>query len=212
MKPQLCISLLLLISAHASGAEEGDLRPIRGAIAPPFWETTWPYVIIGIFLIAAIFGVIAKRTVWKKTPPKAPTPYEIAIGQLEEARALMVAKKDKEFSSVVSDAIRQYIEKRFAIKAPEQTTEEFLVAAAQHPMLKGEALDQLSQFLELCDVVKFAQQSFGAMQREAQYSSAEQFLLESERNLEEHRTSDMEQRTVPNSLGERETLNVPTQS
>lgn len=163
-----------------------DLRPIRGAIAQPLWETPLPYIIIGVLLLIAIIAWIAKQTLWKKAPPKLPTAYEIAIGQLEQARALMLEKKDKAFSSVVSDAIRQYIEKRFEIKAPEQTTEEFLAAAAQHPLLKGKALDQLSQFLELCDRVKFAQQSFGTMQREAQYSSAEQFLLESERNLNEH--------------------------
>ena len=161
-------------------AQADDLRPIRGVIARPFWETPWPYVLLGILIAGIVLAVILKITVLKPNPLKLPTPYEIALDQLREARALMEAERDKAFSSVVSDAIRQYIEKRFAINAPEQTTEEFLAAAAQHPLFKQQALDQLTQFLELCDQVKFAQQSFGPAQRQAQYTSAEQFLKQSE--------------------------------
>ena len=191
MKLTVSIACSMMLSCSCSsiwGAEDGgDLRPIRGIIAEPFWATPLPYILLGILLVIALGIWLGKRTLWKKVPPPLPSAYELAIAQLEQARTLMLEKQDKAFSSVVSDAIRQYIEKRFEINAPEQTTEEFLAAAGRHPLLKGEALDQLSQFLELCDVVKFAQQSFGTLQREAQYSSAEQFLNESEKNLDAQR-------------------------
>jgi len=178
--PWVCLSTVSL-----TGAEGEGLRPIRGAIGRPLWETPLPYIIITALAVISLLAFFYARKRLKKSAPSQPTAYESALAQLQQARTLMQEKKDKAFSSVVSNAIRHYIEKRFAINAPEQTTEEFLAAASQHPLLKGEAFAQLSQFLQLCDVVKFAQQSFGASEREAQYQCAEQFLNESEKVLEE---------------------------
>lgn len=176
-------SNLPLLRADQPATQTTELRPIRGAIPQPFWETPWPYLIIGLVVIVGVAIYLIKKVTARQSQPKQPTPFETAMAQLQQARRFMVEKQDKAFSSIVSNTIRQYIEACFSINAPEQTTEEFLAVAAQHPILKQRAIDQLSDFLELCDQVKFAQQSFGDAQREAQYHCAEQFLRESETQI-----------------------------
>ena len=56
----------------------------------------------------------------------------------------------------LSDIVRAYIEGRFAIAAPDRTTQEFLREAARHPDLAGERARELGAFLRTADMVKFA--------------------------------------------------------
>ncbi|MFO0962792.1 MAG: hypothetical protein U0625_07770 [Phycisphaerales bacterium] len=58
----------------------------------------------------------------------------------------------------LSDIVRTYIEQRFAIAAPEQTTQEFIRAAGKHPDLAGGHERTLAAFLRTADMVKFAAQ------------------------------------------------------
>jgi hypothetical protein len=56
--------------------------------------------------------------------------------------------------------VRRYIERTTGIRAPEQTTEEFLreVSRCSSPLPKGEGMNnfRLKDFLESADLVKFA--------------------------------------------------------
>lgn len=66
--------------------------------------------------------------------------------------------KAKEFSILVSDTLRSYVEARFRIKATHQTTEEFLkmLSQSEAPELKKQ-VKSLSSFLTYSDIAKFAQ-------------------------------------------------------
>lgn len=55
----------------------------------------------------------------------------------------------------MSDLARRYVENRYAIRAPERTTEEFLREAQDNPALSGHS-GLLKSFLRHCDLVKFA--------------------------------------------------------
>lgn len=56
----------------------------------------------------------------------------------------------------LSAIVRTYLEHRYEIRAPELTTEEFLLVATARPELTEEHRGLLTQFLERCDRVKFA--------------------------------------------------------
>jgi hypothetical protein len=56
----------------------------------------------------------------------------------------------------LSDVVRAYVERRFAIAAPDRTTQEFLREAAHHPDLAGEHERTIGAFLRSADMVKFA--------------------------------------------------------
>ena len=66
------------------------------------------------------------------------------------------------FAIAVSDAVRVYLEERFQLRAPERTTEEFLRDLQKTPVLTEQQKKSLSDFLEQCDLVKFAKVSPGA--------------------------------------------------
>lgn len=85
--------------------------------------------------------------------------HEIAYEQLAALLELDLIGQGrvKEFYNGVSSVLRHYIEKRFALRAPEMTTEEFLVGIGNSPLLNGAHNALLRQFLMHCDLVKFAE-------------------------------------------------------
>ncbi len=62
----------------------------------------------------------------------------------------------KEFYLRLSSIIRRYIENRFGLRAPEQTTEEFLKGLESAQDFPAEFKPLLNNFLRHCDLVKFA--------------------------------------------------------
>ena len=69
---------------------------------------------------------------------------------------LVKTGKIKEFYERISDIFRHYIEHRFNLKAPERTTEEFLAELSSANVLAKQDREHLAEFLQHCDLVKFA--------------------------------------------------------
>ncbi|MBI5799963.1 MAG: hypothetical protein HZA92_04445 [Verrucomicrobia bacterium] len=132
------------------------LRDIRGPVPlPP--ELLWLWVTVG-----AALGGLLMILIWNKwfrhapLPPVVPPvpPHQRAKHRLAEALALL--SQPKPFCIAVSDALRLYLEDRFDFRAPERTTEEFLVELQRADQLNAAQKDFLANFLSRCDVVKFA--------------------------------------------------------
>ncbi|HTL18658.1 MAG TPA: hypothetical protein VL793_15585 [Patescibacteria group bacterium] len=89
-------------------------------------------------------------------PPSAPpVPAHIRAKQ-RLAEALSLIDRPKEFCIAVSDTLRWYLEERFDFHAPERTTEEFLNELRDTTLLTTAQKDSLVDFLNRCDLVKFA--------------------------------------------------------
>ena len=105
--------------------------------------------------------------------------YPKTLERLERAKTLMQPATGREFGIAASEAIRNYIEKRFEVIATQRTTEEFLQTLLQSP---NETLarhrSRLGQFLQQCDFVKFAGASLTVTDMEALFQSARGFVLE----------------------------------
>ena len=79
---------------------------------------------------------------------------ELEINQIVERR---LAETDvKAFYAEVTGVVRRYIERSTGVKAPEQTTEEFLREILDRDLFSDIEQRQLRQFLESADLVKFA--------------------------------------------------------
>jgi hypothetical protein len=78
-----------------------------------------------------------------------------ALRALEDSGAPDASAADAWFVEL-SAIVRRYLEGRYEIRAPELTTEEFLLVATARPELREEQRALLSSFLERCDRVKFA--------------------------------------------------------
>src|SRR5207248_420475 len=81
-------------------------------------------------------------------------PHVRAKQKLQEALALL--GQPREFCIMVSDTIRYYLEERFTFRAPERTTEEFLIELQRTNLLTPDQKESLGEFLKRCDLVKFA--------------------------------------------------------
>jgi hypothetical protein len=141
--------------------ERTDIRDIAGPEPVPRDLRPW-YLAGGV-----LAGLIALALGWQwlrrrrrragiAVPPRPP--HEIAAEALRalRARRLPEVGEFKEFYSTLSDIVRRYLEDRFHVRAPEMTTEEFLVATARGAALERAHRALLGTFLGESDLVKFA--------------------------------------------------------
>ena len=153
-----------------------DIRDIK----PPLYFKTGflPLAILGglLFLagLALLLKFILKRFNKKQQDAlveKIPAD-QLALQALQElsAEGLPAQGRIKEYYFRLSGIIRQYIENRFSIQAPEMTTEEFLLTLKDSHILSASHKDLLKQFLGLSDIVKFAK--YGPSQKEIEESFA----------------------------------------
>ena len=155
---------------------------IAGPITPPnLLLGRWALWIAlgGAVLIAA--GAAA-YVLWfcKREAQAAPPlpPWDVAYRRLQELdqRRLPKAGKFGLYYVELSGILRHYIEDRFRLHAPEQTTPEFLSAAAGSGALSEQHQRILAGFLKHCDRVKFAQYVPNEQEMERSFAIVLQFV------------------------------------
>jgi hypothetical protein len=105
------------------------------------------------------------------------TPAELALAALDEARARSGHEAPDRYAWALSEALRQYIESRFALRAPTRTTEEFLHDLATPDSALATHRDELGDFLAHCDRVKFGAFGLTESQIDALHQRGRQFVL-----------------------------------
>ena len=147
-------------------------------VSPPDpYAWVWPTVIGAVALI--IIGLIVWRLFLKKKLPfqAAEIPPEVSAREgLSAARRLLDEGLHAEFVVEVSRVLRLYIERRFGLRAPHLSTEEFLFEAERSDRLTDDWQKALGDFLFQCDRVKFALAHTESPRMEALYSTAEKFI------------------------------------
>ena len=123
-------------------------------------SVVWIMILAGVVVIAFVVGmIVAKRRREQPTPPVMITPHELAYAQIDKLTAMHLLEQGrvKRFYNGISAILRHYIENRFALRAPEMTTEEFLDATSGGNTLERDHQKLLKHFLRHCDLVKFAE-------------------------------------------------------
>lgn len=82
----------------------------------------------------------------------------------------------KEFYERISDILRHYIEHRFELRAPERTTEEFLIELQWTDVLSASDKESVEEFLRHCDLVKFAKYSPTSEQVQRTFDLVKDFI------------------------------------
>jgi hypothetical protein len=145
------------------------------------------YFIPAVLFIFAVSGIAAvyllKRNKKEAIIPRKPA-HEIAYEQLEQLRGknYIALNKIKEYYTEVSDIIRHYCENRFDLRAPEMTTEEFLMGVRDSGGLIGGHKDLLKEFLLCCDLVKFAKYAPPEDEVNSVFDSAKHFIDQTKEN------------------------------
>ena len=171
-----------LVSANASAAPVAptaspapediiDIRP------PIHIATPFPWIAVGAAALA-VAGISA--VAWKLLRRKrGKLAYEIALERLENARPLMREFHAEPFCLAVSDVVREFIEEVLPVRAMRHTTNEFLRDLAKLSYLQLDPHpNTLANFLQHCDLAKFARWSLSVPQMEAMLSSAKDFVID----------------------------------
>jgi len=162
-KPQevLTDEVPLEIVPLAGETASAQLRPAAGELDPDVGGVGW-LTLLGIASGALVLGsgsVLGYRALRaRRRIEQQRSAYDEAVAQLralEDTGPPDAALADGWFVAL-SSIVRRYLEHRYEIRAPELTTEEFLLVATARPELTGEHRALLTSFLERCDRVKFA--------------------------------------------------------
>ena len=156
-------SSALIVPPPATGgaatlSATNDIRSLKDPVEIPqglgwYW---WGLILLlalvaSKFLLRWIRNLVAVRQIAKAPliPPhvRARQRLQAALAHIHDPRL---------FCFEVSETVRVYLEDRFNLRAPERTTEEFLVELQTSGALNQEQKQSLAEFLQSCDLVKFA--------------------------------------------------------
>jgi hypothetical protein len=126
-----------------------DLPPERS------WLGRWGFALL-VGLTAVLIGIIWWRK--RRVLPAPLSPEQWALGELEHLqRTQLPPQGDSEtYHTQLSYVVRRYLAKRWGLHALQQTSAEFLEALRQVPHGSAEQQALLGEFLERCDLAKFA--------------------------------------------------------
>jgi len=200
--PRPSLITILLATITTAHAQEG-LRPIRGPITPGFWEENAVWAIPALIAGGLILALLA-RWIWKRArAEKSPSPREQYESEAQEIDSLLTAGRTEEVPARLSRVLREYIEASTGVRAPEQTTEEFLAEvlpatsgppstgsetpedntsgdSSTNPSTPATPFESLRPFLTLTDEAKFAGRALDAEDCRKLLDTANRFVAANE--------------------------------
>jgi hypothetical protein len=175
------------VKSEAIGAE---LRAAAGKLDPNVGGTPWILIlgaacallVLGSGTLLAVRAIAARRALAERK-----SAYDDAVAKLRvlESSGAPEAEQADAWFVELSAIVRSYLERRYQIRAPELTTEEFLLVASRSGQLTEVHRGLLTSFLERCDRVKFAGYRPDADESIATLAAARGFI-EDTRLREEH--------------------------
>jgi hypothetical protein len=147
---------VLTQATPAPGDSPAGLSELAGPVPMPLPPWVLPVAIVAGLLAAWLLFVLIRRWLRSRPVPPPPTPRSIALRALERLKEEVNSREPFAFSIAVSDVLRSYIGAEFGLHATQQTSPEFLAAIAHAPKFSDGDRRLLAEFLERCDLIKFA--------------------------------------------------------
>jgi hypothetical protein len=136
-----------------------DIRPLKGPLEISAGFPIWLFIVLILAALIIALSVYFKKKKGIKTKPDMHPrlPEEIARDGLKALLEMRLAEKGliKEYYIRLSDIIRGYIEDRYRIFAMDRTTWELYYEMKSNKIERSH-IDKINDFLEDCDMVKFA--------------------------------------------------------
>ncbi|MEI7904454.1 MAG: hypothetical protein WCI43_03450, partial [Candidatus Firestonebacteria bacterium] len=156
--------LVLQVESVKSGPEDkDDIRDIKPPLTLPLSFWFWFFTLIlpalaaaGYFLYRYLSSKRQEKIMGKPEPSRPP--HEVAYERLNKLKELKLIEQEKvkEHYLLLSEIIRSYLEARFEIPVVERTTSEAYAELMDSGKLKRKEVTLVKDFLEECDLVKFA--------------------------------------------------------
>lgn len=138
------------------GEVSSPLRPVSIAPSP---KRLLAGAGIATGAVALVFAAVAlarrlrRAAAVRRLPPKSRALHEL---DALLRRGLPEKGRFKDFYFELALVVRRYVERRHGIRAPRQTTEEFLASVRGRPEFPQDTVRRLGDFLAAADLVKFA--------------------------------------------------------
>jgi hypothetical protein len=159
-----------------------DLAQLEPMLPPQPLEDSSSWWWLGTAGLAVAAVLIATRLRRRRQdqviPVAVKSPEEIAQAALTQLLSEELPNRGlfKEFYVRLTGIVRIYIEGKTGLKAPEQTTEEFLREIRTRDVFTADRSVRLKEFLEAADMVKYAGQQPGVDQIERSIQRAKEFI------------------------------------
>lgn len=165
----------------------GSPADVKGAAS---LRMPWPITLLlwaaGVLAVLLAFAWWARRKrgpvarMGRRLPPPPP-PVPAHIWAMAELSRLLAEKlpengRTQEFYYRINAIVREYIERRFGLRAAEQTSEEFIIAVSRSDDLFDSQKQLLRQFTSACDPVKYARATPSASDIEWVVETARGFI------------------------------------
>ena len=159
----------------ASSPQFHDIKPPLEIVTIGTW--------IGRIAAAALLGGLLWLGwwLWRRRKPRTARAHRVPPDERARTRlnaALALLDHPERFCTAVSEITRSYLEERFGLKAPDQTTEEFLADLPKNAELDERHKESLAGFLTGCDLVKFAKFEPARTDLEALHAAALDLVLQ----------------------------------
>ena len=125
--------------------------PVDYSLVPPW--VVYAAVALGLAIVSLIAWWIRKRA---RRPKPVRSSRDRALEQLERIGGEMEMLTPYQFSIAVSDILRSYVTEQYQLPVTRQTSFEFLGMLAKISPFSAEETSLLVDFLEGCDLIKFA--------------------------------------------------------
>jgi hypothetical protein len=178
------IEVTSLLGEQRANLKIEDIEGVVDMPRPKSFAWVW---ILSVIVLAAAAGswLYFRRKRVKELVRIFKPAHELAYERLRALvnEDLIGDGRIKEFYERISDILRHYIEHRFSLRAPERTTEEFLAELANTDVLRKESpglpatdKQRLGEFLQHCDLVKFAKYNPTTQQVQETFDLVKDFI------------------------------------
>ena len=167
----------------APGAGPSAPPDIRGIVPPqPYFTNASPWLLVvaaGCVLLALLVAwYFIFRTAAPEPGPRI-TPRERAEQRLRELAARAGTLDARAFGNEVADVLRAYIGGQFRLQPERQTSQEFLASVSGSRAFTRSEHGLLTDFLEGCDLLKFARAGATPERKQFLLSQATDFVRSS---------------------------------
>ncbi len=156
------------------------IRPVAGPIG--FFHRYRDFIIatawiISFLVLFFIFSIV--RRIIKNRPKPVIYPDQAALSRLNKVNAVYSKKgmDKKVFFSNIIDILREYIGKRYDVKANTMTTEQFTKKIAQIGEISKENKESIVNLLKRKDSIKFAAEDISADELKGSLEFVKKFIV-----------------------------------
>ncbi len=150
-----------------------DISPPVDYSLVPLW-----LVFCGAFVALTLVGLIVWWYVRRRmrVPAIVRSPRDLALERLAAARVEIDRVTPYQFSIRVSDILRRYVSEQYQLPLTRQTSVEFLAAMAKRSEFSEAEQSLLTDFLNRCDLIKFARYEATTADSELLLEEASRFV------------------------------------